>query len=99
MDFDKQRAFLGSLNQTHDSAKQVKIVALRRQLAELETGRGRAIGKRAGKSVRRKRAAAVKFRDQKRAIPGRAAAAWRGGWPRRSRRAKKPINTWPKPPV
>lgn len=65
MDFDKQHAFLGSLNQTHDSAKQVKIDALRRQLAELETGRGRAIGKRARKSVRRKRAVAVKYRDPK----------------------------------
>lgn len=65
MDFEKQSAFLGSLNQTHDSAKQVKIDALRRQLAELETGRGRASGKRARKSVRRKRAAAVKYRDPK----------------------------------
>jgi DNA-binding protein H-NS len=65
LDFDKQSALLGSLHATHDSAKQVKIDALRRQLAELETGRGRAIGKRARKSVRGKRAAAVKYRDPK----------------------------------
>src|SRR5262245_9812366 len=67
MDFDKQRAFLSSLRATHDSAKRVKIDALRRQLAELEDGRGRASGngKRARKSGRRKRSAAIKYRDPK----------------------------------
>ena len=65
LDFDKQHAFLGTLNQTHDSAKQVKIDALRRQLSDLESGRDRAGGKRARKGVRRKRVAAVKYRDPK----------------------------------
>jgi DNA-binding protein H-NS len=67
MDFDKQRAFLGSLHAAHDSAKQVKIDALRRQLAELEggRGRGRGDGKQARKSARRKVSAAVKYRDPK----------------------------------
>jgi DNA-binding protein H-NS len=67
MDFDKQRAFLGSLHATHDSAKQVKIDALRSQLAELQGGRGRggAGGKRARKSGRRKSSAPVKYRDPK----------------------------------
>jgi len=67
MDFEKQRAFLGSLHATHDSAKQGKIDALRRQLAELEGGGGRGRGgsKRARKSGRRKASAAVKYRDPK----------------------------------
>ena len=65
MDFDKQRAFLSSLHATHNSAKQVKINALRHQLAELEGGRGRGGGKRARKSGRRKASAAVKYRDPK----------------------------------
>jgi DNA-binding protein H-NS len=65
LDFDKQSAFLGSLHATHDSAKQVKIDALRRQLSDLEGGRGRgAAGKRARKG-RRKSPAAVKYRDPK----------------------------------
>jgi len=65
MDFEKQRAFLGSLHATHDSAKQVKIDGLRRQLAELQAGRGKDGGKRARKSGRRKMSAAVKYRDPK----------------------------------
>ena len=72
MAFDKQRAFLGSLNETHDSAKQVQIDALRRQLAELEGGM-RSVGrKRAGKAVRGKTRAAVKYRDPK------TGATWSG---------------------
>jgi DNA-binding protein H-NS len=65
MDFDKQQAFLSSLHATHDSAKQVKINALRRQLAELQGGRSRGGGKRARISGRRKVSAGVKYRDPK----------------------------------
>jgi DNA-binding protein H-NS len=61
--FDKQRALLNSLSVTHNSAKQVKITALRRQLAELEGSRASAGGKRAGK--RSQTRAAVKYRDPK----------------------------------
>jgi DNA-binding protein H-NS len=72
MAFDKQRAFLGSLNETHHSAKQVQIDSLRRQLAELEGGRRSVGGKRARKPVRGKTRAAVKYRDPK------SGATWSG---------------------
>jgi DNA-binding protein H-NS len=72
MDFDKQRAFLGSLNEAHDNAKKVKIGALRRQLAELEGRREKAGAKRGRKSARRKGSAGVKYRDPK------TGATWSG---------------------
>ena len=65
LDFDKQSTLLSSLNQTHHSAKRVRIDALRRQLSELEGGRGKVGRKQARKSVRRKGGAAVKYRDPK----------------------------------
>src|SRR5262245_28114815 len=66
MDVDRQHAILGSLNATHNSAKQVKIDALRRQLAELEgPGKGRVGAKRVRKSGRRRGGAAIKYRDPK----------------------------------
>ncbi|HEU0159498.1 MAG TPA: H-NS histone family protein [Hyphomicrobiaceae bacterium] len=66
LDFDKQSAILGSLHATHDSAKQARIDALRRQLSDLEGARARrAAGKGARKGRRRKGPAAVKYRDPK----------------------------------
>jgi len=63
MDFDKQRALLGALSEAHNSAKRGKIASLRRQLAELEGGRGKDGRKQGRKSLRGK--TAVKYRDPK----------------------------------
>jgi len=98
MAFDRQSAFLGALNDTHDSAKQVQIDALRRQLAELEGGVRRVGRKRAGKAVRGKTRAAVKYRDPKTGATWSGRGRRPGGWPIRSLPAKSPRNTWPERP-
>ena len=54
MDFDKQHAFLGSSIKPTDSAEAGEDRRAASAARGIETGRGRAIGKRARKSVRRK---------------------------------------------
>lgn len=65
MPFDEQVAMLGELHEIHDKMRQVRINALKRQLAALENGSSKSaanVDKRRGP---RKPSVKVKYRDPK----------------------------------